>query len=141
MTFFTFLQVFWWQGWKRLLEKRGKAFKSVNPKLVIGDILGNVFEATFSSKTDFMSISKWHFSLFSKFLNDEVETIFLEIKAKRWKLFISRVCCRKHFRKCFWSYLELKNECFETFEMKFFSFLHILSDEIETIFWKSKAKR
>ena len=58
----------------------GKARQSVqnwlNWELVIGSILENGFEAKLKSKTNVLSLWKWHFSVFCKFLSDEVETVF-----------------------------------------------------------------
>ena len=54
---------------------------------VIGSFLENTFVATLSSKTNVLSFWKEHFSVFSKFLIDEVETISWKSEAKRSKLF------------------------------------------------------
>ena len=58
----------------------GKARQSVqnwlNWELVIGSILENGSEAKLKSKTNVLSLWKWHFSVFCKFLSDEVETVF-----------------------------------------------------------------
>ena len=44
------------------------------------------------------------------------------------------------FRKWFWGYLELKNECSERLKRVFFSFLQILSDNVETVFWEWESE-
>ena len=58
----------------------GKARQSVqnwlNWELVIGSILENGSEAKLKSKMNVLSLWKWHFSVFCKFLSDEVETVF-----------------------------------------------------------------
>ena len=87
--------------------------------------LENCFGATLSSKTNVVSVWKEHFPVFYKYLTEEVETIFREIEAKRSKLFLSKFGHRKLLRKCFWSYLELKNERRERLKRAFFSFLRI----------------
>ena len=107
----------------------GKVRQSVqnyfNQNLVIASFLENGFEATLSSKTNFLSIWKEHFSVLCKFLSGEVETIFWESEAKRLKLFQSKFGHRKLLKKWFWSYLELKNECSEHWKRAFSNFLQI----------------
>ena len=90
-----------------------------------GTFLENGFEVTLSSKTNVVRVWKRHFSVFCKFLSDEVETIFWESEAKHSKLFKSKFGHRKLLRKWFWSYLELKNECSERLKRAFLSFLQI----------------
>ena len=80
------------------------------------------------------------FQLFCKFLSDKVETVFRESKTEPSRPFKFKVGHRKLFRKWFWSDLRIKNEYSEHFEREIFSFLQFLSDEVETIFWKSEAK-
>ena len=93
--------------------------------MVIRTFLGNSFEATLSSKTNVLSVWKGHFSVFCKFLSDEVETIFWESEAKHSKLFKSKFGYMELLRKWFWSNLKLKNECCECLKRVFFSFLQI----------------
>lgn len=50
---------------------------------------------------------------------------FWKSEAKRSKLCKSKVVQRKHFGKCFWSYPEVKNECFEPLKITFFRYLQI----------------
>ena len=123
---FQFFASFWVT---KLKPFSGKVRQSVqnylNQNLVIGSFLENGFEATLSSKTNVLSVWKEHFSVFCKFLSDEVETIFWESEAKCSKLFRSKFGHRKLLRKWFWSYLELKNECSERLKRAFFSFLQI----------------
>ena len=97
----------------------------LNQNLGVGSFLENGFEATFSSKTNVLSIWKKHFSIFWKCLSDEVETIFRESEAKRSKLFKSKFGRRKFVRKWFWSYLELESECSERLKKPYFSFLQM----------------
>ena len=69
----------------------GKVRKSVqnylNQNLAIGSFLENGFKATLSSKTNVLSVSKGHFSVFCKVLSDEVETVFWENETMLRKLF------------------------------------------------------
>ena len=124
VTFFTFLQFHERRNWTHFLQKWGKGVKAIlNQNLVIESFLVICFEATLRSKTNITSVWKWHFSFYSKCLNDEIETVFWESEAKHWKLFQSKDSDREHFRKWFWSYLEVKNEYSKTFEMTFFIFL------------------
>ena len=91
-----------------------------NQNLVIGNFLENSFEATFSWKTNFLSVWKGHFSVFCNFLSDEVQTVFWESETKQSKLFKSKFDHWKLLRTWFWSYLELKNECSEPFKRTLF---------------------
>ena len=49
----------------------------LNQNLVIRRFLENGFEGIVSSKTNVFSVKKRRFSVFCKFLSDEVETVFL----------------------------------------------------------------
>ena len=123
---FQFFANFWVTTLKPFSGKvRQSAQNYLNQKSVVGSFLENGFEATLSSKTNVLTVWKKHFSMFWKFLSDEVETIFRESEAKRSKLFKSKFGHRKVLRKWFWNYLELKNECPERLKKTFFSFLQI----------------
>ena len=50
----------------------------LNQNLVIGSLLEKGFENILSSNMNLLSVWKEHFSVFWKFLSDEVEAIFLE---------------------------------------------------------------
>ena len=80
------------------------------------------FWATWSPKTNVMSVWKKHFSVFCKFFTDKVVTIIWQIEVKRSKLFNSNFSHRNLLRKQFCNYLELKNECSKLLERAFFSF-------------------
>ena len=121
---FQFFANFWVTKLKPFSGKVRQSIQNYwNQNLIIGSFLENGFEATLSSKTNVLSVWKEHFSVFCKFLSDEVETIFWEREAKRSKLFNSKFGYRKLLGKWFWSYLELKNECCERLKSAFFSFL------------------
>ena len=66
-------------------------------------------------------------SLFSclQFLSDEVEIIFWESKAKRSKLFKSKLGDRKLLRKWFYRYFQLNTECSERFKRALLSSFQI----------------
>ena len=123
----------------------------LNQNLVIGSFLENGFEAILSSRTNVLSVWKEHFSVFCKFLSDEVETlsskanflstwkehflvfgklltdevetILWESEAKCSTLFKSEFGHRKLLRRWFWRYLELKKECSEHLKRVFCGFL------------------
>ena len=123
-TIFQFFAKFSLKKLKPFFEKVRQSIQSyLNQYLGIGSFLENGFEATLCSKTNVVSVWKEHFSVFCKFLSDEVETIFWESEAKRSELFKSKFGHRKLLRKWFWSYLELKKECSEHLKKAFFSFL------------------
>ena len=93
-----------------------------NQTFIIRNWLKNVFAATLSSKTNVLSLLKEHFSGFCKFLSDKVKAIFSETEARGSELFQSKFGQRKLLRKWFWSYLELKKECFQRLKRSFFRF-------------------
>ena len=123
----------------------------LNQSLAIGSFLENSFEAILSSKTSVVIVWKEHFSVFCKFLSDEVETltskanflstwkehflvfgkllsdevetILWESEAKCSTLFKSEFGHRKLLRKSFWRYLQLKKECSEHLKRVFCGFL------------------
>ena len=128
---FHFFANFWVTKLKPFREKVSQSVQNyLNQNLVIGNFLENGFKASFSSKTSVLSLWKGHFTVFCRFLRDQVETIFRESEAKHSKLFKSKFGHRKLLRKWFWSYLELKNECCQCFKRAFFNFL-------ETFEWQS----
>ena len=114
---------------KKLKPFFGKVRQNIqshlNQSLVIGRFLQNGFEAMLSSKTSVVIVWKGHFLVFWRFLRDEVETIFWEIKRKRSKLFQWKFGHKKLLRKCLWSYLQLKNYCCECLKRAFSAFLQI----------------
>ena len=122
---FSFLQVFWVIKLKALSGKVRQNIKSyLNQNLIIGNFLEKCFEANLSSRTNVLSVWKRHFSVFIKFLSDEVDLFFWENETKCSSLHKSKFGHMKLFRKWFWGYPELKNECPERLERAFFSFLH-----------------
>ena len=122
---FSFLQVFWVIKLKAFSGKVRQNIKSyLNQNLIIRNFLEKFFEANLSSRTNVLSVWKRHFSFFIKFLSDEVELFFWENETKCSSLHKSKFGHMKLFRKWFWGYLELKNECPERLERAFFSFLH-----------------
>ena len=123
---FQFFVSFWVTNLKLFSGKVKQSVQNyLDRNLVIRSSLENGFEATLSSKTNVMSIWKRHFSVFCKFLGDEVGAIFWESKAKPTKLFRSKLGHKELLRKWFWGYLELKKECCECLKRAFFSFLNI----------------
>ena len=137
MILFSFIQIFEWLSWNGFLRKWDK--DHLNQRLFIGSILENCFEATLLSKTNVLSVWKCHFSLFYTFLSSEVETVCWKSKAKWPKLLKPKFGHMKLFRKSFWSYLEVKNICFETLKMTFFSFLeNVWVTKLKRLFRKSR---
>ena len=125
-SFFSFFPNFWVTKLKPFSGKVRQSIQNyLNQNLVIGSFLENCFQATLCSKTNIVNVWKEHFSVFCKFLSDEVETIFWESEAKRSELFKSKFGHRKLLRKWFWSYLVLKSECSEHLKRTSFSFLQV----------------
>ena len=114
------LQIFAGLCVTKLKPFSGKVSQTVpnyfNQTLFIRNFLGNGFEATLSSKKNVLSVWKGYFSVFSKVLSDEVETIFWESEAKRSKLLKSKFDYGKLFEKWFWSWRELKKWILWAFE-------------------------
>ena len=115
--------------------------KCVNLKPHIENVLENGFETTLRSKADvLLNLWKEKILVFYTFLSHEIETAYCECKAKRSKVFESKVGHGKHFRKWFWSN-PVKPECSECVKRTFFSFLQIFKwQSWNHFFWKwSKA--
>ena len=115
---FQFFANFWVTKLKPFSGKvRQRMQNYLNQNLVIGRFLENGFEASFSAKTNIVSIWKEHFSLSDKF-----ETIFSKSKAKCLKLFKEKFRHKKLLKKWLWSSLELKKESSMRVWKKHFSF-------------------
>ena len=106
-----------------------------------GSILEIGFEATFKSKTNVLNVWKGIFFFFFTFFSEQVENVFGGSKGKHKKLCKSEVGHRKHFRKWFWNYLEVKSRCTtEPLKKTIFIFCTFVSHEVETAYCESKAK-
>ena len=108
--------------------------------MVIGSFLENGIEATLSSKLNVPSISKGHFSVFWKFLHDEVETVFWESEEKHQKLFKSKFGIGSFLENGFEGSLSSRTDIVGVWELHFLVFCKFLIDEVKTIFWESEAK-
>ena len=70
---FQFFANFWVTKLKPFSGKVRQSIQNYwNQNLIIGSFLENGFEATLSSKTNVVSVWKVHFSVFCKFLSDEL---------------------------------------------------------------------
>ena len=83
-------------------ESEAKRSKLFNSKFGHKELLRKWFWSILKLDTKIVCVWKGYFSVFYKFLSDEVETVFWEIEAKRLKLFNSKFSHRK-----------LKNDCTE----------------------------
>ena len=73
---FQYFADFWVMKLKPFFGKVKQSIQSyLNQNLVIESFLENGFEATLSWKTNVVSVWKEYFSVFCKFLSDEIETI------------------------------------------------------------------
>ena len=104
---------------------RRSVLNCLNQTLIRRSFSENGFEATLSPKRNVVSVWKGPFSVFSKVLGDEVETIFWKTQAKPSKLFKSKLGHSKVLRKWFWGYLELKHEYCQRLKWKFSSCLKV----------------
>ena len=98
----------------------------LNQNLVIRSFLENGFWGTLSSKANVWNLWKGHFSVFSKFLSDEVETSFWESETKRSKLFNQNLVIRSLLGNGFQGTLSSKTNTLEHLKRAFFSFLQIV---------------
>ena len=109
----------------------------LNSMMVAGSFSENGFDMTLRSKTNVLSIWKWNFS-------DQTFQLFASCEWQSWSHFLGKwgkgLIMGSFSRKWFWGYLELKNECSERLKRVFFSFLHILSDNVETVFWEWESE-
>ena len=130
---------------KKLKPFFGKERQSIqshlNQSLVIGRFLQNGFEAILSSKTSVVIVWKEHFSVFCKFLSDEVETIFWESEAKRSRLFKSRFGRRSFLENGLEGTLNWDTNVISVWKEHFLVFCKLLSDQVEIIFWEIETKR
>ena len=109
---------------------RQRVQNCLNQNLLIRSFLGNDFETTLSSKTNILTIWEGHFSVFCKFLSDEVKTIFWESEAKRSKLFKSKFGYIYYFENGFRAIWNTKTSVLSVWIEHFFKYLENLSDEV-----------
>ena len=122
-------------------EVRQRIQSYLNQSLVIGMFVENGFEAILSSKTSVVIVWKGHFSVICKLLSDEVETSVWESEAKRSRLFKLKCGCRSFLQNGFEATLSWNTNVLSLWKEHFSVFCKFLSDEVETICWKSYAKR
>ena len=130
---------------KKLKPPFGKVRQSIqihlNQSLVIGMFVENGFEAILSSKTSVVIVWKEHFSVFCKLFSDKVETIFWESEAKRSRLLKLKCGYRSFLKNGFEATLSWNTNVLSLWKEHLSVFCKFLSDEVETICWKSYAKR
>ena len=81
--------------------------------------------------------SEEHYSVFFKFLSDELETLYRESEAEPFKFKFGH---RKLLGKWFQSDLGIKNEYSEHMGMAISVFYKVLSDKVETVVWESETE-
>ena len=104
--------------------------------MVIRSFLKSGFQATLTSKMNVLGIWKEHFSVFCKFLSDEVETVFWESGAKPSKLFKSKFGQWKDLTKIFSKFLELKTNVLTIWKSNFEFFANLWMAKLEAFFGK-----
>ena len=124
---FQFFANFWVTKLKLFSGKARQSVQSyLNPKFVKKSILENSFQAALRWKASVLRVQIWYFSLFfSKFSIYEVKTVYWESETKLSKLLKFKVSLRNHFKRWFWNYIKVKNECSESWKMTFSTFLQI----------------
>ena len=121
-------------------EVRQRIQSYLNQSLVIGSFLENSFEAILSSKMSVVIVWKEQCSVLCKFLSDKVERISWESEARRWTLFISKFGHKSFVENGFEATLSWNTNVLSLWKEHFSVFCKFLSDEVETICWKSYAK-
>ena len=129
MWYFSLFFVTFWGT--KLKPFSGKANQSLQNGFILNFARGSTleigFEATLKSKTNVLSVWKWLFNFFCTFFSEQVENVFGGSKGKHTRLCKSEVGHRKHFRKWFWNYFEVKSICTtEPLKKATFRFLHFL---------------
>ena len=114
-----------------LKEFFGKVWQSVqnylNQDLVIGSFLDNYFDAILTSKANFLSVWKKHFSVFCK-LSDEVGTIFCEYETN----LSHNLAIESFLENGFEGTLSWKTNVLSISKEHFSVFCKFYSDEVET---------
>ena len=139
MTFFSFAD-FWVTKLKLFSGKARKTLQDhLHPQLVRGSFLENGFETNLSSKGNVFNPWTCYFSALQRFERPSW-------KGKPSRPFSFKVGHSKHFRKWFWSYLEIKKECCEhskknafqknAFLEMLFSFYLTVLDNLYKIFFE-----
>ena len=115
--------------------------KYLNQKLIIGSLLESDSQAIWSSKMNVLRVWKVYFSVFCKFLNDEVKTVIWEGGAKHLKLSKSNFGDKNFLQNGFEVALSLKTNFLSLSKSLFWVFCKFLSDEVKTVFWESETMR
>ena len=129
---FQFFTNFWVTKLKPFSGKvRQSIQNALNQNLAIGSFLENGFEATWSSKTNVLSLWTVHFSNLCRFFSDNVETIFWESEERRSKLLKSNLFIRSFLENSFGGTLSSKTNVVNVWKGHFSFF---------TKFWVTKLK-
>ena len=88
-----------------------------------------------------LRVWKVYFSVFCKFLNDEIKTVIWEGESKRLKLFKSNIGDKNFLEKGFEVALSPKTIVLILSKRLFWVFCKFFSDEVKTVFWESDRKR
>ena len=108
--------------------------------MVIRSFSENGFEATLSSKTNVLRVRKGHFSVFSKFLSDEVQTYSANERHNVQNYSNQNKVIESLLQTTFEATLSSKANVLSVWKRQFSDFYKFLSDEIETVFWEREAK-
>ena len=101
-------------------ESKAKPSEEFEFKICHRKHFRNYFWSYLEVKTNALTVWKSYFSLFCcKFLSHKVEKDFCESQAKRSKLLKSNMGYKKHYRKWFSSYREVKNRSSEPLKVAF----------------------
>ena len=105
------------------------------------DFLGNGFAAILVSKKNLLSISKEHFEVFCKYFNEAVETIFGKVSKSVQNCLNQNLVIRSLLRHGFEAVLSSKTNVFSLWKGHSSVFWKYFSDEVDSNFWESEAKR
>ena len=132
-----FFANFWVRKLKPFSGKvRMSLLDDLNSMMVAGSFSESGFDVTLRSKTNVLSIWKLNFSAFCKLWVTKFKPFSGKVRQSFQNCLNQSWIMGSFFRKWFWGYLELKNECSERLKRVFFCFLQILSDNVKTVFWE-----
>ena len=121
-------------------ESEAKSQKLFKLKFSHQKFLRKWFRSYLELKNKCSECFKMAFFSFLQVLIDEEETTYWKSKAMSQKVFKIKFGNRKHLRKWFWRYLELKNECSDRLKRAFFHFLQIFEWRSWNLFLRKWSK-
>ena len=139
MAFFFFFANFDWRSWNDFLRNRWSLENYFNHMFFISGILEKNFLRCLMSKTKALNVWKGLFTLFCKFLNDVVETIFWKSMPYLQNCLNAKFFIGDIVEDGFKAALRSKTNLLSVWKLCFPIFCNILCDKVETIFWETNS--